>query len=306
MSTWKGKTRGGLLGYKIFIFLLQKLGLTAAYLLLRVVAAYYIVFAPTATSNSYKYFRKVHHYSRTKSIVSVYKNFYLLGQTLIDKVAIIAGIETGFTYTFDGEEHLRRFSEANTGGILISAHLGNWEIAGFLLNRIGSRINIVMFEEEHENIKKYLDKVMSNKQVKVIPIKQDLSHIFQIKAALGNKEIICMHGDRFVEGSRIDSLNFMGKDAFFPLGPYIIAAKLKVPFTFVYAVKGKGKKYHLSATPPVSDANISPRNILKIYVETLEQKIKQYPLQWFNYYDFWSKDLKGGIYEKQANEKQSN
>lgn len=303
MSSWKGKTRGGLLGYKIFIFLLKKSGLSAAYFLLRIVAAYYIVFAPTATSNSYKYFRKVHQYSRLRAIASVYKNFYLLGQTLIDKVAIIAGIETKFTYTFDGEEHLRNFSQANTGGILISAHLGNWEIAGFLLNRIGSRINIVMFEAEHESIKKYLDKVMNNKQVNIIPIKQDLSHIFQINAALRNKEIICMHGDRFVEGSRIDAIDFMGRKAFFPLGPYMIASKLKVPFTFVYAVKGKGKKYHLSATPAVNDKSLSSREILEIYVETLEKKVKQYPLQWFNYFDFWSKDLKGGIFEQQENEK---
>src|SRR5690606_39949499 len=69
---------------------------------------------------------------------------------------IMAGIKNSFTYTFEGESNLLRLNELNQGGILISAHLGNWEIAGFLLKRINMSINIVMFEEEHEKIKEYL------------------------------------------------------------------------------------------------------------------------------------------------------
>lgn len=302
MSSWKGKTRGGLLGYKIFVFLLRKSGLKAAYGLLRIVAAYFIVFAPTATASIYTYFRKIHHYSRPKALIAIYQNFYIFGQTLIDKVAIMANIKNKFSYTFEGENNLLALNELNQGGMLISAHLGNWEIAGFLLKRINMRINIVMFEEEHERIKKYLGRVIAPNKVNVIPIKQDLSHIFQINNALRNKEIICMHGDRFVEGSRIDAVNFMGKQAYFPLGPFTIAAKLKVPFTFVYAFKGKGYQYHLSATPPIMDKNIKAQDILNLYIHSLEEKVKEYPLQWFNYYDFWSENLKGGIYENVKHE----
>ena len=306
MSSWKGKTRGGVTGHKIFIYILKKSGINAAYALLKFVAAYYILSAPTATKNIYKYFREIHNYSRLKAIGAVYKNFYLFGQTLIDKVAIIAGIENKFTYTLDGENYLKALGSSDRGGILISGHLGNWEIAGYMLKNISMKINIVMFEAEQGKIKGYLDKVMKNQVVNIIPIKKDLSHIFLINKALRNKEIICMHGDRFVEGSRIDAVNFMGKDAFFPLGPFTIAAKLKVPFTFVYALKGKDFKYHLSATPPVNSENMEPQEILHSYVKSLETKIKEYPLQWFNYFDFWSKDLKGGVFEQVDYEKRTN
>lgn len=298
MSSWKGKTRGGVLGHKIFIYILKKSGIRAAYGLLKVVAAYYVISAPAATRNIYKYFREIHNFSRLKASAAVYKNYYLFGQTLIDKIAIIAGIEKKFTYTLDGENYLKELSKSERGGILISGHLGNWEIAGYMLKNINMKINIVMFEAEHRKIKGYLDKVMKNQSVNIIPIKKDLSHIFLINNALRNKEIICMHGDRFVEGGRIDTVNFMGKDAYFPLGPFVIAAKLKVPFTFVYALKGKNFQYHLSATPPVNSENLQPREILHSYVNSLETKIKEYPLQWFNYFDFWSRDLKGGVFEQ--------
>lgn len=301
MSAWKGKTRGGLLGYKIFVFVLKKLGISAAYGLLRVVAAYFIPFAPAASRSSYHYFRNIHGYAPLKAWGAVYKNYFVFGQTLLDKVAIMAGMDKKYTYTFEGEEHLRELSKLKKGGFLISAHLGNWEIAGFLLKRLDLRINIVMFEAEHERIKEYLGTVMSNRHINVIPIKQDLSHIFLINKAIRNHEVICMHGDRFVKGSRVAQTKFMGEQAYFPLGPFTIAAKLGVPYTFVYAVKTSTTHYHLSATP-LFEANKRPHAILESYVQTLEEKVARYPLQWFNYYNFWSKDIQGGVFEQEANE----
>ena len=301
-KSWRGKTRGGLLGYKIVIFVLKKLGLKAAYGLLRIVAAYFGLFAPLATHSIYRYFRSIQKYSRLKSCVSVYRNFYLFGQTLLDKVAIISGIDTGFSYTFDGKHHLEQLNNINRGGILISAHLGNWEIAGFFLKEVNLKVNIVMFEMEHAKIKDYLEKVMHNQNVNIIPIKEDLSHIFLINKALRNKEVVCMHGDRFVEGSRIAPMDFMGKKAYFPLGPFTMAAKLNVPYTFVYAVKASDHHYYLSATP-IQTEKQKPMEIMHHYIASLENKISQYPLQWFNYYDFWSENLKGGVFEKHEHEK---
>lgn len=294
MSSWKGKTRGGLLGYQIFIFILKKSGVGAAYVLLRIVALYFVLFAPKSTSAIYRYFRDIVGLTRWKASLSVYRSYFIFGQTLIDKVAIGSGKADEFSYTFDGVEHLETLKE--TGGVVISAHLGNWEIAGFLLDKIKLKTNILIYEAEHEKIKNYLDQIMKDRNVNIIAIKNDLSHIFKISTALRNKEVICMHGDRFTSGGRVAQKMFMGKNAFFPLGPFTIATKLKVPFSFAYAVRGEGKKYSLSATP-IQRAECTAEELLDQYVEHLELKLKQTPLQWFNYYDFWSEGVKGAIVE---------
>lgn len=292
MSSWKGKTRGGLLGYKIFIYILSKLGVGAAYLLLRIVSLYYVLFAPKSTRAIYKYFRQIVGYDPLPAVVAVYKNYYIFGQTLIDKIAIGSGQADAFKYTFDGVEHLKELKE--TGGIIISAHLGNWEIAGFLLESVDITTNILLYEAEHEQIKNYLDEVMKSKKVNIIPIKSDLSHIFKVNIALKNKEVICMHGDRFTAGARVARRSFMGKNAYFPLGPFTMANKLKVPYIFAYAVRGEDKTYHLSATPvKIADGNIDA--LLDEYIDHLTLKLNQVPLQWFNYYDFWSDDVQGAV-----------
>jgi len=292
MTTWQGKTKGGLLGYKIFIYLLKNAGIGAAYLLLSLVAMYYTIFAFKASSSIYYYFRNIHQLPKAKAARSVYRNFYIFGQTLIDKVALIAGIENRFTYNFEGEHHLHEIKSRGKGGILISAHLGNWDIAGFLLKRLNWKINIVMYEAERAQIKKYMDEVMGERQFNIIPIKNDLSHIFLINSALNNNEIVCLHGDRFVEGSQAVQKTFMGKPAYFPTGPFSIASKLQVPYAFVYALKEDKYHYHFFSTPLQEDSR-STDDILNDYIESLEEKIHQYPLQWFNYYDFWSTKVKG-------------
>ncbi|MDW7693449.1 lipid A biosynthesis acyltransferase [Flammeovirgaceae bacterium SG7u.111] len=289
MPKWKGKTRGGLLGYKIFIFILKSLGIKPAYFVLRFVIFYYIFFAPKASLSIYRYFRTAHKASPLKAFFSIFKNYFILGQILIDKIALISRVETSFSFTFTGEEHLVEMKNLNKGGFLISAHVGNWEVAGHYLKRLDTKVNIVMFEAEHEKIKDLLGEVMGEKKWQVIPIKNDLSHIFLINSALARNELICIHGDRFVEGAKAQSKEFFGNDAFFPIGPFTMAAKLRVPYSFVYCVKKTPDHYQLYATP-LENTEKSVSEIMDDYVIRLEEVVKQYPEQWFNYYDFWAQE----------------
>ncbi len=84
------------------------------------------------------------------------------------------------------------------GGLLLSAHVGNWEAAGYLLERLNTNISIVMFDGEHQKIKQYLEKVTATKKASVIVIKDDLSHVYAINEALSRNELVCMHADRFM------------------------------------------------------------------------------------------------------------
>lgn len=223
-----------------------------------------------------------------KSYLKMYQNYYQFGQSILDKVAVMAGFTKSLSYEFDGEHYLTEMVTNKSGGILLSAHIGNWEIAGHLLKRLNTTINIVMYDGEYQKLKDYLSDVIGQRKVNIIPVRDDISHIFHIGKALRNKEIICMHADRFIQGNKVITGNFMGEAADFPLGPFTIATHLKVPVSFVFAMKEKATHYHLSATPPKVYDGKEPE-VLKDYIAILEKKIKQYPEQWYNYYRFWGK-----------------
>lgn len=292
MSSWKGKTRGGVLGYKIFILILKYFGLSFAYFLLYFVVAYFMIASSKAFTWIYGFFHEALGKNRLRSFICVYRNYYLFGQILIDKIVMLAGFHSTFTFDFEGEEYLRQMDK---GGFLISAHVGNWQIAGQLLNRLEKRINIILLDTEHQRIKGYLSEVFVKRNINFIIIRDDYSHLLEIRQALTNGEIIAMNGDRYIEGNKTMMINFMGKPAAFPIGPFNMAARFNVPVSYVFALKESRKHYHFYATPlktftftrnlKLRDQSLGPA--VEEYVRELEKIVRKYPLQWFNYYNFW-------------------
>lgn len=291
MAKWSGKSKGTVLGYKIFVFFIKNLDIRAAYLILYFVALYYLLFSRQSSKSIFFYFRNILKYSSLKSVISVYKSYYTFGQVLIDKSAISLGLRNKFTYEFDGVEHLKEMLSNKRGGILISAHVGNFETAEYFFNEIDvdSRINLVRADQEHSDIKEYLDSVSSKSQLKFIFVKDDLSHIYEINNALANNEIICFTGDRYFEGTKCMENDLFGQIAKFPAGPFLLASRLNTPVAFVYVMKETNTHYHLYA----KKAKFKSRNskeLLNQYTNSLEWILKKYPYQWFNYFDFWENE----------------
>ncbi len=290
MAQWKGKSKGTTTGYRIFVFLLRKTGLTGAYLLLRIVSSYYFLFSYKTSKPVFGFYRSKLNYSRVKSLMTLYKNYYLLGQSIIDKVAIMSGVNANFTFHFDGESHLREMIARGKGGLLLSGHLGNWEAAGQLLKRLNTVINIVMFDGEDAQIKNYMNEVSGKKSFHIIYVKKDLSHIYEITRVLSENQIVCMHADRFLPGNKTVSTDFFGSPALFPEGPFLLALRLQVPVAYVYAFKESKTHYHFYSTAPKTFNRHSGDTVESVtadYANHLESMTKQYPSQWFNYYNFW-------------------
>jgi predicted LPLAT superfamily acyltransferase len=287
MNRWDGKTKGSLTGYKIFLFFINSLGLDFAYLLLRIVTFYYFLFAARPKKALLDFYQKTLRISGAKANKLIRRNFYIFGQTLVDRAAFLMGKDEKYAHTFQNEQYLIDMREQGKGGILLSAHLGNWETAGNLLKgRITPTINIVMLDAEVENIKKYMDLSTGGSRFKVIAIKNDLSHIIAIRNALINNEFVAVHSDRYLEGAKFIELDFFGLRTKFPYGPFLIASKFDAPVTFVFAAKNGKYSYHLSATLPIT-AKKKPEEIARLYVAELEKKVREYPEQWFNYFNFF-------------------
>ncbi len=290
MSSWEGKSKGNKTGYQIFLWVLKRFGVLPAYFLLRFVVLYYFLFSWRSSRQIYSLYHQRLGYGRMASLFKIYRNYYLLGQSIIDKVVVMSGIKNNFTYNFDGEENLREIVSYKKGGLLLSAHIGNWDIAGHLFKRLNTPIHIVMFDGEQEKIKEWLASV-TGKNINIIVIKNDLSHIYRISEVLKNNELVCLHADRFLEGNKTFSADFLGKKARFPMGPFVLASTFKVPVSYVFAVKESKLHYHFFASSIKNydylDKETVMQEMLLEFTKEMEMKVKRYPEQWFNYYNFW-------------------
>lgn len=295
MSSWEGKSKGSILGYKIFVFFLKNTNIRVAYFILYFVAFYFWVFKRKTFKSSFQYFNRIQKFTKLNSFFAIYKQYLVLGKIILDKTLILSGIKHPFTIDHDGAENIDSIVSGGKGGMLISSHIGNWETAGQLLERINYTFNIVMVDAEHEKIKDYMGDVMKKKNFNVIPIKDDMSHIFLIKEALSRNELIVMHGDRYIDKSSAVKMPFMGQEAYLPTGPFFIAAKFNIPISFAFAMKETNTHYHFYASKPLTyklKGNREEKNkiigeLMSKYTEQLDNIITKYPYQWFNFYDFW-------------------
>ncbi len=287
-NTWTGKSRGTVTGFRVFVFFIKNFGIGAAYALMHLPIPYfYVVMRSNVKAMDY-YFRKRLGYSWIKSKVSIYKNSYVFGQTLVDKIAIPIGNGNKYTYEFDGEEHITEMLKLARGGILISAHVGNFELAQYFFKErnFDTAISIVITDQDHEDIKEYLGQFTKRKHVNFIIVKNDMSHIFEISAAIAQNRIVCISGDRFLNKTKTLEAELLGKKAKFPIGPFQIATRMQVPVLFVYVMREPKRHYHLYARK-VKVERRDAQDLLNKFAGHLELVAKKYPLQWFNFYDFW-------------------
>lgn len=289
-EAWAGRSRGTGLGYRIFIGLLHAGGLKAAYRLLHIVGLYYRLFAKSATRPLHYLYEVRMGLSTKESRRLIGRNIYFFGQTLIDKIAVLTGGADQLSFTHEGVQHLEELAASGTGGLVVSAHLGNWEIAGHMLQRVQVPINVLMYDGEAERMKELMARYEQKRSFNIIYIREDLSHIYEMSAALRRGELICLHADRFRPGNRTFVHSFLGEDAHFPAGPFLLASKLHAPVCFVFAFKETTFHYHYKSWAARSyegRGDTGARQMLNDFVALLESELRQYPDQWFNYFDFW-------------------
>lgn len=286
---WSGKSRGGRWGYLFFVYTIRLLGIKCAYAFLALILLHFIPFAPKAARSVWDYNRKRLKYGYLKSIVKLYQHYYVFGQTLIDKIAIKSGLSDKYRFEFDHYDRFLEIMNGNQGVVLIGAHIGCWEAGASFFGQYGKKINIVMFDVEHQQIKEVIDKHAEAQNFKIIPInKGSLEAILDIKLALNNNEYVCFNGDRFLDKETAMELDFLGSKALFPIGPFKIANKCKVPVIFYYSMREKGCKYRFIFQEAAIDKQTNEVNLMTQYVTSLESILKQYPQQWFNFYRFWN------------------
>lgn len=291
---WDGKGKGSALGNLIFIKTITLLGTLPAYILLLLIACYYTLF-DRAGIRALRKFRKRVGFKHT-TLWHLYKHFFSFGMVLIDRVAFSIIKKPPFKFTFINDKIISDTLAQGKGVIVISAHIGNWEIAGNLIaDRFNTATYAVIMDNEKQKVKEVFKEVTEKRRFKTILISQDgLDMMVPIKEALNNNGIVCFHGDRVINSPRV-KLPFLGETAEFPPGPFQIAAITGTSIIPVFLLK-KGM-YHFATmtyahipfdniTRENRDSHI--RKAMELYVSILEDIAKKHPYQWFNFYDIWA------------------
>jgi predicted LPLAT superfamily acyltransferase len=257
------------------------------------VVPFYMLFARKGYLAIYHYFREQFGLSKWRSFCKTYRNHFLFGQVILDRFAVFAGRKNDFEIEIDGNDYYEQLAGGEKGFVVVSSHIGNFEIAGYLLNAKKKRINAIVFGGETATMQQNRSMILNNNNINLVPVSPDMSHLFAANAALQNGEIVSMPADRVFGSSKSVECAFLRGKADFPVGAFALAASAEVEVVAVFCVKVSTKKYRIFVRPcsGVAGDALTKRGQIagqtKHYVAELENIVKQYPEQWFNYYEFW-------------------
>lgn len=238
----------------------------------------------------YRYFRHRIGYGMLKSCWKTYINHCMFSQVVIDRFASYAG--KSFGIEIEGYENFTSLAKQREGFVQLSAHVGNYELAGYTLVADNKKFNALVFAGEKESVMENRNKKFAATNIHMIPIVQDMSHIFMIDNALQRGETVSIPADRINGSRRSMEKTFLNAKAKFPQGPFSIATMRGFNVLYVSVMKTSLKKYRIRVVPLMYDKNAGRKSQMEqlsdAYIEALEQDVRKYPEQWYNFFEFWN------------------
>lgn len=287
---WVGTTYGNGWMHRWLIRFLRVIDVRLLYIF-----AYIFIVPPTILVNSnsrkvaYRFFRDRFGQGRLKAAWNAYRNHCVFAEVVIDRFAMYAGKK--FKIEIEGYKNFEQLEKQPGGFIQVSSHIGNYELAGYSLRSTRKRFNALVFGGEKASVMANRSKLFDKNNIRMIPMMEDMSHIFEIRNALDAGEILSMPADRVFGSQKAYRAKFLGAEAEFPQGPFVMAASCRVPILFVAVMKSGWRKYNIIVKNLDSGEEQNHRKkaaaYFNQYVLLLEDTVKRYPLQWYNYFDFW-------------------
>ncbi|HZX41094.1 MAG TPA: hypothetical protein VFE93_04595, partial [Myxococcaceae bacterium] len=292
--SWSGQSRGGVFGHWFFLTITRASGRALAYWVIYPVTLYFLITAPTARAASREFLRRaLGPTDWLSSMIRSYRHLLAFARTMVDRALFRTRGKTAFRYTEEGIHLIQEAAAAGKGAVLLTAHVGNWELAGGLLSgAAGEKLAIVAYEGERERIAQFM-KRSGGPQFRIIDVGRDVLASLEMIRALRGGAVLAVHGDRPM-GGQVIAVPFLGREARFPVGPFLLAAVSGAPLIATFSLQVGPAAYRFFANEPQRlnfTAGQSREAQLRVWVEqyvaALESLVRQYPYQWFNFYAFW-------------------
>lgn len=279
--------------HKFIYFLIFVGGRGISYLFLYIVVFFYSI-SPLVYQKSKHY---VKHRFHPKNRLEYFKHIYLLnltfGKTLVDRAALGILNKVVVISTDEEREIVRNLLAEGKGLILLSAHVGCWQMAVNLIDFLDKPINLLYYKNPKDNDKMVSEHGNRKAPFKIINPSGLLGGIVDMMAALEKGEVVCAMADRvFGDENNSVSVSFLGGKIRVPYSFYKLASAMNSPILisfFPWLKKGTFgvAEMHIIRVNCNGKTKENYLQFAQEFVDALEQFCIKYPYQFFNYFDLW-------------------
>lgn len=278
--------------YRLGHFISSTMPLQASYALAVWIARLYYWCSPRDRESVRRNLRIIMHGADEKTIrtkaFDVFKNF---AKYLVEFFRF-SPIDDSFVkqrVVVEGQQYLDQSRKLGKGTIILSAHIGNWELGGFVVSCLGYPMSAVVLSHRHEKVNEFFLRQRSTANVRPIEIGMTLRSCFKV---LQENGFLALVGDRDFSGRGI-RMNFFGREALIPKGPAALSHRLGAPMVPSFFVRSRDGAFKLIFEKPIfpdpdekEEAAIPA--LTERYLAVIESFVRKYPDQWYIFKDFWN------------------
>ena len=189
----------------------------------------------------------------------------------------------------DGLSNIDDALRRQKGVIIISAHIGNWELGGFILGKLGYSIRAVVLTHRDKKINDFFKAQRALSNFKSIEFGPSLRGCYR---ALKNNELLALLGDRDFSKHGVEA-KFFSRNSVMPKGPPVLSYRTGAAIVPSFVLRNSDDTFRFVfekpiLPPPDLDEVEAVKDIMKKYLSVVESYIKEYPGQWYVFKEFWS------------------
>ncbi len=149
-----------------------------------------------------------------------------------------------------GFERILEGRKRGKGVLLLTAHLGNWEVGGLMLAEVKQPIHVVLVPDIYPAVEKARRRLHERCGVTEIPIDRSFTPTLAVLRALSENAIVAMQGDRDFNNTGV-AVPFFGREAYFPRGPLRVAMATDAAVLPAFIVRVADGRYRAILEEPL-------------------------------------------------------
>ena len=294
--------RGSLLWLRIALWGIRHLNPSCIRFFLPIIAFYYLVQAKKARRASREYLSRIAEISGQKApgFLASYKHIHTFAQVILDRFILWSGRDDAFKVIYHGLDHMQELLDRGKGAILVGAHLGSFDMLRLIARENRIPVNVLMYVDNAQRINDAFQVLDSDSMVRVISVDPDSARLaFEVRKCVNRGEFVAVLADRAGPNAkkRVAQFDFLGEKAPFPQGPFLLAHMLGLPIILTIALRRGANNYEVfmerisqGEATRGRERSEAVQSSMDLFVSRLEYFCLNDPMQWFNFFDFWSGD----------------
>ena len=295
-TDWSSRSIGSNWQHHFFYLMIKVGGRRLAYFVLYLIAGYYVLLSRLARERASHYI--VRRFPQDRGLTQLWHCYRMIlnfGKVLIDR-AVVGILGPGsFEVSLDGRDELLKIRDENRGMILMTAHVGCWQVAMSVLEFLDRPVHMLMRQEEGDIDRHYFEHAGIACPYRVIDPSGYLGGTLEMIGVLKQGNVVSVMGDRLLGSDRSSCrVDLLGSIATLPFSAYKIASATGAPIVVFFTIKTGPNSYQVRIARVIRVPELAGRKAetfapyARDFAGLLEEFCGRFPYQFYNFHDMWS------------------